>query len=213
MSAEMLPPIASLSQLSPELQTLMTEATQRWPDEPDDALRRLLLTSDYATSIGQRHPEIWQSLKASGDLQRERGQAEFLSLASELATITDEQELMRALRLQRQREMLRWIYRDANGLCTVQSLTKELSYFADMCIAVARDFSHASLIKTYGEPIGEESGQAQSLCVIAMGKLGAYELNLSSDIDLIFSYPEAGETQAIRSIESRIFYSTRAKNY
>jgi glutamate-ammonia-ligase adenylyltransferase len=102
--------------------------------------------------------------------------------------------------------MLRWIYRDANGLCTVQSLTKELSYFADMCIAVARDFSHASLIKTYGEPIGEESGQAQSLCVIAMGKLGAYELNLSSDIDLIFSYPEAGETQGPSVLSNQEFF-------
>ena len=47
----------------------------------------------------------------------------------------------------------------------------------------------------------------QRLLVIAMGKMGAYELNISSDIDLIFAYPEAGQTVGgTRSIDNQAFF-------
>src|SRR3546814_6542923 len=50
------------------------------------------------------------------------------------------------------------------------------------------------MIATHGTPIGNESGQPQDLIVLGMGKLGGGELNVSSDIDLIFVYPEDGDT-------------------
>jgi len=54
---------------------------------------------------------------------------------------------------------------------------------------------HPITSEELGTPIGRSSGTGQQMLVIAMGKMGAYELNISSDIDLIFAYPEKGETR------------------
>src|SRR5690606_27630374 len=59
----------------------------------------------------------------------------------------------------------------------------------------------------WGVPYGRESQAQQQLVVLGMGKLGAYELNVSSDIDLIFSFPEQGETRGgTRPVENQLFF-------
>ncbi len=58
----------------------------------------------------------------------------------------------------------------------------------------------------HGTPIGDESGTPQELIVIGMGKLGGRELNVSSDIDLVFVYPEEGETAGPRVIANREYF-------
>jgi glutamate-ammonia-ligase adenylyltransferase len=90
--------------------------------------------------------------------------------------------------------MVRMLWREAAQLATVEDTFVELSGLADCCVRAAVAFATAALQPKYGLPIGQESGDEQSLVVLAMGKLGGNELNLSSDIDLIFAYPEAGET-------------------
>ncbi|MDO4223581.1 MAG: bifunctional [glutamate--ammonia ligase]-adenylyl-L-tyrosine phosphorylase/[glutamate--ammonia-ligase] adenylyltransferase, partial [Acinetobacter sp.] len=111
---------------------------------------------------------------------------------------------MKALRVLRARLMFRWIYQDANQLTNVVQLTQELSDFADACVQVAKDFAYPALVAKHGEPVGY-SGQVQDLIVIAMGKHGARELNLSSDIDLIFAFDENGETNGRKSIDVQQF--------
>ena len=118
--------------------------------------------------------------------------------------ITDESLWMRELRILRARLMFRWIWQDANQLTDVVTLTRELSDFADAAICVAKDFARAPLLAKHGEPIGY-SGATQDLIVVAMGKLGAQELNLSSDIDLIFAFDEQGETNGRKSIDVQQF--------
>lgn len=121
-----------------------------------------------------------------------------------LADLKDETSWMRALRILRARLMFRWIWQDANQLTTVQQLTQELSDFADICICQAKAFARIALVEKYGEPIGYNE-QLQDLIVIAMGKLGAQELNLSSDIDLIFAFDEQGETNGRKCIDVQQF--------
>ncbi len=94
--------------------------------------------------------------------------------------------------------MVRILWREAAQLATVEDTFAELSGLADCCIRAAVAFAVAALRPKYGLPMGQESGDEQSLVVLAMGKLGGNELNLSSDIDLIFAYPEAGETEGGR---------------
>lgn len=118
--------------------------------------------------------------------------------------LTDEQAWMKALRVLRARLMFRWIWQDANQLTNVVTLTRELSDFADACICAAKAFALVPLIAKHGEPIGY-SGQVQDLIVIGMGKLGAQELNLSSDIDLIFAFDEQGETNGRKCIDVQQF--------
>ena len=170
-------------------------------------LQSVLLASDYVLGLIERDPTSLLGLLDEGLLARAREADEYAAwLAAELATVTDEAGLMRRLRVCRQREMLRWIWRDANGLTPVPELTRELSWFADACIEAALQFVHRDLVRLHGEPIDAATGTAQQLCVIAMGKLGAHELNLSSDIDLIFAYPGAGDTQGPQVLSCQEFF-------
>ncbi|MDF5870142.1 hypothetical protein P4115_24605 [Pseudomonas aeruginosa] len=72
---------------------------------------------------------------------------------------------------------------------------RDLSALADACIDLACEWLHRRQCEQFGTPIGRRSGEPQRMVVLGMGKLGAVELNLSSDIDLIFGYPEGGETE------------------
>ena len=118
--------------------------------------------------------------------------------------IGDEITWMRALRILRSRLMFRWIWQDANQLTDVVTLTRELSDFADASICAAKAFARVALVAKHGEPLSY-SGKVQDLIVVAMGKLGAQELNLSSDIDLIFAFDEQGETNGRKCIDVQQF--------
>lgn len=128
----------------------------------------------------------------------------FKRVEQELKDIQDESQWMRTLRILRAKLMFRWIWQDANQLTNVITLTRELSDFADACICAAKQFALPPLLAKHGEPIGYD-GQIQDLIVVGMGKLGAQELNLSSDIDLIFAFDEQGETNGRKSIDVQQF--------
>ncbi|GAA0314045.1 bifunctional [glutamate--ammonia ligase]-adenylyl-L-tyrosine phosphorylase/[glutamate--ammonia-ligase] adenylyltransferase [Psychrobacter aestuarii] len=125
----------------------------------------------------------------------------------------DEPLVMKGLRHLRMLLMMRWIWQDALGLIRLEQLTDELSEFADGCIVFAKDYSYAQLVKQYGRPMFTDSEGARhvdEMAVMAMGKLGAQELNLSSDIDLIFVHQSQGETdgdkaKGTRSIDNKRF--------
>ncbi|WP_047538340.1 bifunctional [glutamate--ammonia ligase]-adenylyl-L-tyrosine phosphorylase/[glutamate--ammonia-ligase] adenylyltransferase [Methylotenera versatilis] len=110
------------------------------------------------------------------------------------AKITDEVALKKALRQLRQRVMLRIIYRDLNQLGDLNEVMQTTSDLAEITIQTAVNFHYTLLAASYGKPCNSE-GQPQELIVVGMGKLGGCELNVSSDVDLIFSYEAVGETQ------------------
>lgn len=171
----------------------LAQATQ-FAEFSADLLAQTLLASDYAAQVLQQHPAL-----ILADYQRDQYVVPFgwdqlqQQVSAALMGITDDASWMRAMRLLRQRLMFRWIWRDANRLTDVVQLTRELSDFADISIQAAVAYAQLALVEKYGEPMGTD-GQVQELIVIAMGKHGAQELNLSSDIDLIFAFDEAGET-------------------
>ncbi len=171
-----------------------SDQAAQYPEFSVLKLARTLLASDYAAQVLQQHAAL-----IVADYQRDQyvlpldwTQLQQLVSAA-LVDMIDDASWMRAMRLLRQRLMFRWIWRDANRLTDVVQLTRELSDFADLSIQAAVAYARLALVEKYGEPIGA-NGQIQELIVIAMGKHGAQELNLSSDIDLIFAFDEAGET-------------------
>ena len=88
-----------------------------------------------------------------------------------------------------------WItLRDLAGLADLAEVTLGMSVIAELALQTALPILHESLAVRHGRPCNEQ-GDEQHLLVIGMGKLGGRELNVSSDIDLIFIYPEDGETQ------------------
>jgi len=123
-----------------------------------------------------------------------------------LANVDDEQALMVALRQYRNQKMVRIIWLDLNRRVTMAETTADLSALADACIDAALKWLYHDCCQSFGTPYGtdipDESPWPQQLVVLGMGKLGAQELNLSSDIDLIFAYPCRGETQGTRKVLS-----------
>ena len=87
------------------------------------------------------------------------------------------------------------IERDLSGAGNLDEVLSVISKFAQFVIRSHQSALYAELCALHGVPTGEESGLPQELIVIGMGKLGGRELNVSSDIDLIFVYPEEGETR------------------
>ena len=166
-------------------------------------LQRTLVASDYVAEQLARRQGMLGELIASGDLWREYQNREYAKrLAQQLSEIEDEPSLHQCLRQFRQREMVRLIWRDCNRLTDTRGLTAELSALADACIDETLNWLYASCTKRWGVPHSrpDANGQRhpQQMVVLGMGKLGARELNLSSDIDLMFCFPRRGETEGAR---------------
>jgi len=119
----------------------------------------------------------------------------------------DEKELAKKLRVQRNWQMGRIALRDLMGLSALEEVMLATSELADALVNASLDWHYHKFCERYGTPMGNESRQTQKMIVIGMGKLGGQELNFSSDIDLIFAYPEQGTTQgAARNIPNDQFF-------
>jgi glutamate-ammonia-ligase adenylyltransferase len=109
------------------------------------------------------------------------------------------------LRQIRRAEMARIAWRDVNDLAPTAETLHDLSELADLCVQEALALHERILSLRHGTPRGID-GAAQQLIVLGMGKLGGYELNYSSDIDLIFAFEQAGETDGARPISNSEFF-------
>lgn len=107
----------------------------------------------------------------------------------------DEAQFMADLRLARQRLMLWVAFRDLNGMADLSEVTHALSHFAQESVALSIAYIREDLQRRFGLPWSKVTDSEMPLMVVGMGKLGGLELNLSSDIDLIFLYEHEGDTQ------------------
>ena len=111
------------------------------------------------------------------------------------------------LRRLRRRVMLRTLARDLAGTAPLGEVCGAMTALAEISLEFAQSAAESQLREQFGVPTGE-SGKPQKLMVIGMGKLGGGELNVSSDIDLIFIYPEDGETRGgPRQLSNHEFFS------
>ena len=119
----------------------------------------------------------------------------------------NEAEIARQLRLLRRYVMAHIITRDLAKISDLNEVTTTITYFADFAINTAEQYAHHYYTGLYGQPIGRYTAAQQHLSVVGMGKMGGYELNVSSDIDLIFIYPEAGDTDGKRQKSNQEFFT------
>ena len=170
-----------------------------------EQLQKTLRASQYAEQVLSLHTPLLEQDFAIDQFQKSLTTSQIHSLVQDsLLDIQNENQWMSTLRILRARLMFRWIWQDANQLTDVVTLTRELSDFADASINAAKDFARIPLLVKHGEPVGY-GGKVQDLIVVAMGKLGAQELNLSSDIDLIFAFDEQGETNGRKCVDVQQF--------
>ncbi|MEK6592944.1 MAG: bifunctional [glutamate--ammonia ligase]-adenylyl-L-tyrosine phosphorylase/[glutamate--ammonia-ligase] adenylyltransferase [Pseudomonadota bacterium] len=121
----------------------------------------------------------------------------------------DDAALARSLRILRKRVMLRLIARDIGGLADLDEVVTTVTALAEIAITSAQSRHELWLAQRYGRPMG--GGGVQQLHVVGMGKLGGQELNVSSDIDLIFIYPEDGETDGAQQLSNHEYFTHLAR--
>jgi glutamate-ammonia-ligase adenylyltransferase len=129
----------------------------------------------------------WQSM-ATLDLDA--------ALAAEAAALPEGTPLGRPMRRLRNALIATLITRDLNGSADLDEVVTAMTRFADFAITRHLDALMLEQVAMNGMPIGAEAGRPLHMMVVAMGKQGGGELNVSSDIDLIFVYPESGDTLA-----------------
>ena len=114
---------------------------------------------------------------------------------------------MDALRRLRRRELVRIAWRDLAGTRDARrNAARTVGARGRARSRAALAFATRALAPRYGTP-RSAAGEAQELVVIGMGKLGGGELNFSSDIDLVFLYPERGETDGPRAVSNEEYFT------
>jgi [glutamine synthetase] adenylyltransferase / [glutamine synthetase]-adenylyl-L-tyrosine phosphorylase len=119
----------------------------------------------------------------------------------------DEAALASWLRQVREAVMIHVIARDLGGAADLAEVMSTMTVLAEECVRCALRRLDAWLGRIHGRPLGALSAQPQSLLVVAMGKLGGEELNVSSDIDLIFLYGEEGETSGPGVVSNHEYFT------
>jgi len=169
-----------------------------------DSNRKIAL-SRIAASWLSATPELAAELQAGGPV----GAAEMRAALSGLAD-GDDADAKRRLRELRRRVMLRAMARDLDGGPRLDEVCAMMSDLAEESIRAALAVAEARLAPEFGRP-RDAQGVAQTLVVIGMGKLGGRELNVSSDIDLVFVYPEEGETDGPRRLSTAEYFERAGK--
>ncbi|MCQ8105450.1 bifunctional [glutamate--ammonia ligase]-adenylyl-L-tyrosine phosphorylase/[glutamate--ammonia-ligase] adenylyltransferase [Methylomonas sp. SURF-2] len=161
--------------------------------------------SEFVRDSWLRNPGLLSDLVTSGDLfSADRGGAYRQHLLDNPADA--EAMLARQLRQFRRREMVRIAWRDLAGWANLNETLVDLTALAEACIQTALDFFYQQACKRWGTPT-LSNGEPFNIVVLGMGKLGAWELNYSSDIDLIFAYAEDGLLSEKKEISYGEFFT------
>ena len=183
-----------------------------------EQLKVLQVASEFAYQIWESRTISCQTFLRSYPLENTLTRQQIEDLIQDYTLddnyqTADEAKVMSGLRALRNLLMMRWIWQDALNAISLEQLTDELSEFADGCILFAKEYTYKQLVTKYGRPTFiDDKGELRvdDMAIMAMGKLGAHELNLSSDIDLVFVHQARGMTdgdkdKGTRSIDNKRF--------
>ncbi|NNF51246.1 MAG: bifunctional [glutamate--ammonia ligase]-adenylyl-L-tyrosine phosphorylase/[glutamate--ammonia-ligase] adenylyltransferase [Gammaproteobacteria bacterium] len=173
-----------------------------------ESLPRVWASSEFVSDICVRNPLMFEQLLDSNALEAGPPVEEWRPGAR---LEEDEAAMMAALRRYRQRAMLQIAWRDIAGWADLDETLAALSSLADNCIQTALAFSARQLSGRHGWPGTDENGEPAEMIVMAMGKLGARELNFSSDIDLVFLYPCAGQSDGAKPLDHETWFNRQAR--
>lgn len=171
---------------------------QQFTSVPDHAdcrkhLANVCAASEFAAKVFLQQPTLLIDLFSKNDIKKRLTKKDYLSRVKiAVKTVSSNVDLMHQLRLFRQRELVRLIWREVTQLDSIQQTLSQLSAIADCCIEVGLDLLYQWHCQQYGTPY-DKHGEPMPMIVLALGKLGGQELNLSSDIDLQFAYAHQGE--------------------
>ena len=173
-------------------------------------VRSVISCSPYLRDRMLLNPDILEELLSSDfDIHATNILRQTISLGLEH---TNEAELMGALRKMKSHIAIACALADLGGWWNCEKVTALLSQFADAALNAAIDFIllTAAGKQQFNLAIDKQPQHNCGLIVLAMGKHGAYELNYSSDIDLILFYDEQA-AKRVKSSDPTTFFSRVAK--
>jgi len=178
--------------------------------QASDVVRRSLplvwTCSDFVAESCLRDAALLPWLAGPGRMLEPADPAWFSSeIEQACGSCADDTEYMAALRRYRRRQMVRIAWRDLAGFAPVEEILRELTELADACLDSACRRARQGLSARHGLP-RDAAGAELPLVTLGMGKLGGGELNFSSDIDLVYLFPEHGETDGARSLGNQEFF-------
>lgn len=176
--------IASFLSENPEYQGAVREHRE--------AISLLFSHSQFLANYAVQNPEVLFRSVGAVDVALSADQYRS-ALRDLLATCRTLDEGMKAVRIFKKRHLLTITIRDVVRRAEPQEVMLDLSNLADGVLSESLHFVESRLIQRYG--VAEEN----SMVIISLGKLGAQELNFSSDVDVIFVYRNEGETAGVRS--------------
>lgn len=166
---------------------------------------KVCVCSQFITDSWLRQPDLIPDLVNTGDLfSADRRHNYANQFQSKL--FDGEADLAKQLRQFRRREMVRIAWRDLAGWADLNETLSDLTALAEACIQTALDFFYQQACQRWGTPTLVD-GTPFNIVVLGMGKLGAWELNYSSDIDLIFAYAEDGVLNSKKEISYGEFFT------
>lgn len=183
------------------------------PPELEKEWVKIIFFSEFIASNFSRDPVLLKKLIDSEDIARSyKKNAYEEKLNKILFEKSDSTELKQRLLDFKVYETIRIAWRDLSGRADLIETLEDLSRLADVIVNTAMNFLVEKTVKIYGQP-ESSSSKLQEIIVLGMGKLGARELNFSSDIDLIFVYPEEGLTSGEKAISNGEFFTKVCRNF
>lgn len=173
-----------------------------------EALVQVMLYSEFVAEHLARSPETFVALNESRDLETVYSPH---TLENKVRSVLDfEGDDIAAIKKKlvafKLYEAVRIAWRDLACAAGLEETMADLSHLAQACISAGFDYLYQTHCRQWGTPV-DANGNFQQIIVLGMGKLGAWELNFSSDIDLIFVYPEDGYTTGESPISNNEFFT------
>ena len=161
-----------------------------------ERVSRVIAASDFALETLRRQPDLLAVLL------HDDGAAPWPVPALLADNTVQWPELLRRYRTA---ESTRLVWRDVHGLDTVDDTLAGTTRLAEVCLQTALGALEAEFAQRHGV-VRAPDGSVQRLVVFGLGKLGGGELNFSSDIDLVYAYPQGGESDGARSLAAEDYF-------
>ncbi|NUS39323.1 MAG: glutamine-synthetase adenylyltransferase, partial [Lysobacter sp.] len=197
-----------MSELPAELAALAERAVQRVRATSPDAatllddpssrtqLARVAVASDFAVPVLARQPELLSRLLGHDDA----------ALPPPALTVEQRADWGALLRRHRLAASTRLVWRDVAGRDDVPATLAGSTRLAECCLQLALEALEGEFARRHGV-VRASDGGAQRLVVFGLGKLGGGELNFSSDIDLVYAYEHAGESDGARPLAAEDYFA------
>lgn len=172
-------------------------ADQPWPgDDVDRQLAQVALASEFALDTLARQPALLQHL----------AQPDPPPLPLPVLDPAQPQAWPAQLRRYRSAESTRLVWRDVLGLDSVDATLAGATRLAETCLQCGLQALEQQFRDRHGQVIAED-GSVQRLVVFGLGKLGGGELNFSSDVDLVYAYPQGGQSDGARPLAAEEYFA------